>query len=478
MKTFVYHLVKIFNILGLKSGSLTIEEIMVLITRLVSLTSKYKIFLDVGTSETGKTSTLKKLAPNHIQIAKSLSNATLFGNKVQKSSGLFNEELCAVIFDEKMISDFDDDVFSNIKTYSSGNIISMLDEYDPSSSFSKIENCNHFQPAIYFTRNLSDFMQEELLKNPKDFSKNSCLQDLEETTSFIERMVIIPSFLLRKYSRSIFSDQDFILQKENFLEQAIEKRKNKELNLEKILKNKDIRSREYNILSDIWKMMEIIFDIDIEHSPPSKLKHLKVIVDFISNISNFKYTKLQDTDDGKRLIVKSLFFYLNQSSLKGEVPEKLYFLSNRVLVIVGNKLAKLAINIKGVDENKEEFEKLKNENYSVTLESFNNLLIQERAMPNMNESEFIIDFYEEHPEMMMKAFTKLKEQIELENQNKLKIFEKLLNDIALYTIHKTNPPIQNSDEIKPAYHVNKEKFKNAIWAKNIEGEDVIFSLFK
>ncbi|MGL5625008.1 hypothetical protein, partial [Cetobacterium sp.] len=129
--------------------------------------------------------------------------------------------------------------------------------------------------------------------------------------------------------------------------------------------------------------------------------------------------------------------------------------------------------------NQQEFELLKQENYKVKLECFDNLLIQDRLISSLDEDESILAFYEETPNLMLKAFMKIKENITLENEKRFEIIEKTINDMMLYSIHQVTPLVVSNDtNLSNSPKANKIKFKTAFWAKNLNGEDAIFSLFK
>lgn len=113
------------------------------------------------------------------------------------------------------------------------------------------------------------------------------------------------------------------------------------------------------------------------------------------------------------------------------------------------------------------------------MERFDNLLIQDRLIPNLDEDEVILAFYEESANLMLKTFMKIKENMALENEKRFEIMEKTINDMMLYSIHQVIPPVVSNDtDLLNSPKTNKIKFKNALWAKNLNGEDAIFSLFK
>lgn len=459
----------LFKVLNLKAGSLTPEELMVQIIRITALLSKYNIFLDIGTSGTGKTSTLKNLAPNHVQITTNLTNPYLFGNKQNKTSGILNEKFFSVIFDEKSPADFEEDVLGNIKTYSSGNNICTLES-------AKITPTS---PSIYFTKNFDDSVQKKLLSNPETFSKSDCFE-LSETESYKGRVIVGPSFLLRKYRANMKTENSFSKEKEDFLKKLVKIRDEDNFDLKMVLDDENICSRELKIYQDIWKTLKLIFDTKATNNSFEDLKYLKPIADFIFNISNFNYTKLQDTKEGKELIAKFLPFYLENSSLKGEIPETIYFLSNRVFMIIGKKLVKLALNIRGLNENKEEFSILKENGYLVNLESFDNLLIQEKVTPyQLKESDSITSLYEDFPELLPKFFIKFKENILNEVDQKNLSLKNIVNNLLFSFIHNRNLPFQNKSHCKhQTSRIDESKFKNIIFGKNSDNQEVVFSLFK
>lgn len=468
MKSTIEGIKNLYEILGLEIGSLSPEEMMVILCRVCPVVAKFNIYIDIGTPGTGKSSTLSFLINDKVKVADGITTAHLFGNKNSKTKGIINENYLVIDFDERSFSSFEDDTLASIKTYTSGKNIHF-------SSVDEEVNIN-WSPSLYFSRNFnSDDTQNLLLKNPNAFHRGMVFDSTSETDSFAQRTLIVPSFLIRSYRSSMFTQKDNFKNNESFLKKAIDKRNEPS----KIFERKDILIRESEKLSNIWKMLELIFDFNLENESKANLKIFEIIADFIIEISKFNYTKIQNTAEGKKLIAKLLPLYLENSSLKSEVPEKLYFFNNRLFIIIGDKLAKLAINIKGLKENQQEFELLKQEDYKVKLECFDNLLIQDRLIPNLDEDEAILAFYEESPNLILKTFMKIKENMALENEKKFEIMEKTISDMMLYSIHQVIPPVVSNDtNLSNSPKANKIKFKTALWAKNLNGEDAIFSLFK
>lgn len=468
MKPTIEGIKNLHETLGLEIGCFSPEEMMVVLCRVCAVLAKFNICIDIGTPGTGKSSTLSFLINERVKVADGITTAHLFGNKNSKTKGIINENYLVIDFDERSFSSFEDDTLASIKTYTSGKNIHF-------SSVDEEVNIN-WSPSLYFSRNFSnDDTQNLLLKTPDAFHKGMVFDSISETDSFAQRTLIVPSFLIRPYTSSMFTQKDTLKNNESFLKKAIDKRNEPS----KIFKRKDILIRESEKLSNIWKMLELIFDFNLESESKANLKIFEIIADFIIEISKFNYTKIQNTVEGKKLIAKLLPLYLENSSLKSEVPEELYFFNNRVFIIIGNKLAKLAINIRGLKENQQEFGSLKQEDYKVKLECFDNLLIQDKLIPNLDEDEAILGFYEDYPNLMLKTFMKIKESMTLENEKKFEIIEKTINDMILYNIHEVVPPVVSSDtDFSNSPKANKIKFKNALWAKNLKGEDAIFSLFK
>lgn len=473
MKPAIEGIKNLHEILGLEVGCFSPEEMIVLLCRVCATLTKFSIYIDIGTPGTGKSSTLSFLVNDKVKVADGITTPHLFGNKSSKTKGIINEDYLVIDFDERSFSSFEDDTFANIKTYTSGK---------PVRLYLSEENVTYtdWNPSLYFSKNFSnDEIQNILLKNPSAFYKGMVFDNISETDSFAQRTFIVPSFLIRPYMSSMFIHKNNIKNNELFLKKIVEKRNESCKNISKIFEKKDILIRESEKLSNIWRMLELIFDFSLDNESKSNLKIFEIIADFIIEISKFKYIKIQNTIEGKKLIAKLLPLYLENSSLKDEVPENFYFFNNRLFIIIGKKLAKLAINIRGLEENKQEFKLLKEENYKVKLECFDNLLIQDRLIPNLDEDEAILAFYEESPNLMLKTFMKIKENMALENEKRFEIIEKTISDLVLYNIHQVVPPIVSNDTGFTNYpKANKVKFKNAVWAKNTEGEDVIFSLFK
>lgn len=472
MKPVIEGIKSLHETLGLEIGCFSPEEIITLLCRVCAVLTKFNIFIDIGTPGTGKSSTLSFLVNNKVKVADGITTPHLFGNKSSKTKGIINEDYLVIDFDERSFSSFEDDTLANIKTYTSGKSIYLS---------SAEENVDiNWNPSLYFSKNFTnDEMQNLLLKNPNTFSKGMVFDNISETDSFTQRTFIVPSFLIRPYTNSMFTQSNNIKNNELFLKKIIEKRNEPSKDISKIFKKKDVLIRESEKLSNIWRVLELIFDFNLESESRAHLKTFEIIANFIIEISKFKYTKIQDTIEGKKLIAKILPLYLENSCLKDDVPEKIYFFNNRVFLIIGKKLAKLAINIRGMKENQQEFELLKKEDYKVKLECFDNLLIQDRLISTLDEDESILAFYEETPNLMLKAFMKIKENIALENKKRFEIIEKIINDMILYNIHQVAPPIVTNDtDFLNSPKANKIKFKNALWAKNLEGEDAIFSLFK
>lgn len=472
MKPFIEGIKNLHETLGLEIGCFSPEEIIVLLCRVCPVVTKFNIYIDIGTPGTGKSSTLSFLINDKVKVADGITSPHLFGNKSSKTKGITNEDYLVIDFDERSLSSFEDDTLSNIKTYTSGKNVHL----SPVEEEADI----NWSPSLYFSRNFSnDDTQNLLLKNPNAFHRGMVFDNINETDSFTQRTLIVPSFLIRSYTSSMFTQMDNFKNNELFLKKTIEKRNEPSKNFSKIFGRKDILARESEKLSNIWKMLELIFGFNLENESKTNLKIFEIIADFIIEISKFNYIKIQNTVEGKKLIAKLLPLYLENSSLKDEVPEKLYFFDNRLFIIIGEKLAKLAINIRGLKENQQEFELLKQENYKVKLECFDNLLIQDRLISSLDEDESILAFYEETPNLMLKAFMKIKENITLENEKRFEIMEKTINDMMLYSIHQVAPPVVGNDtNLSNSPKANKIKLKTAFWAKNLNGEDAIFSLFK